>query len=124
MPSDIPFIEIFQGIPEQLSDVSLRRDRNTGTHIVVLTFSAMEAIERFNSYTKRFNNAIRLSDSEGDISIDPSSVQFVFGGPEGDDLQRVECKFEITQTDHWDRFMRFMHRYAEANGMEYGEKGG
>jgi photosystem II Psb28-2 protein len=123
MPSDLPIIEIFQGISEQLSDVSLRRNRDTGARIVVLTFSTMEAIERFNSYTKRFNQSIRLSDSEGDISITPSSVQFIFGGPEGDDLQRVECKIEIDQEDHWERFMRFMHRYAEANGMEYGERG-
>ncbi|MGF1676496.1 MAG: photosystem II reaction center protein Psb28, partial [Rivularia sp. (in: cyanobacteria)] len=29
------------------------------------------------------------------------------------------CQFEIEQDDHWDRFMRFMHRYADANGMAY-----
>jgi len=63
-----------------------------------------------------------LRDEEGIISIAPSSVQFLFGGAEGDELNRVECQFEIEQEDHWERFMRFMNRYAEANGMTYGEK--
>ncbi|MDX2212699.1 MAG: photosystem II reaction center protein Psb28 [Oculatellaceae cyanobacterium bins.114] len=117
-----PFIYFFEGIPEELSDVSLRRNRSTGTRSVLLMFRQLKSIERFNSYTKRFAQGLRLVDSEGEISIEPDSVQFVFGGPEGDELVRVECKFEIQQDDHWERFMRFMNRYAEANGMEYGER--
>ncbi|WAL58547.1 photosystem II reaction center protein Psb28 [Thermocoleostomius sinensis] len=120
----VPAIEFFEGIPEELSDVSLRRNRSTGVRTVLLTFKTLKSIERFRSYTTRFANALRLTDEEGRINIEPSSVQFFrFGGPEGDDLQRVECKFEIDREDHWERFMRFMHRYAEANGMVYGETG-
>jgi photosystem II Psb28-2 protein len=119
----VPAIEFFEGIPEELSDVSLRRNRSTGVRTVLLTFKTLKSIERFRSYTNRFANALRLTDEEGRINIEPSSVQFRFGGPEGDDLQRVECKFEIDREDHWQRFMRFMHRYAEANGMVYGETG-
>jgi photosystem II reaction center protein Psb28 len=33
----------------------------------------------------------------------------------------VECKLESDQENHWQRFMRFMNRYAEANAMIYGE---
>lgn len=62
-----------------------------------------------------------LTDEEGVISVEPSSIQFLFGGAEGDELQRVECTFEIEREDYWERFMRFMERYAEANGMAYGE---
>lgn len=117
-----PFIYFFEGIPEDLSDVSLRRDRSTGVRSVLLTFKQLRSIERFNSYTKRFAQGLRLVDSEGEISIEPDSVQFIFGGAEGDELVRVECKFEIQRDDHWERFVRFMNRYAEANGMEYGER--
>jgi photosystem II Psb28-2 protein len=116
-----PSIEFFEGIFEELSDVSLRRSRSTGIRTVLLTFKSLKSIERFRSYTNRFAKALLLTDAEGKISIEPSSIQFIFGGPEGDDLQRVECKFEIGQDEHWERFMRFMHRYAEANGMVYGE---
>jgi len=117
----IPLIEFFEGLPEDLSNISLRRNRMTGVRIVLLTFNRLKAIDRFNSYTKRFASALRLTDSEGAISIEPSSVQFIFGGDEGDELKRVECKLEIDREDHWERLMRFMQRYAEANEMEYGE---
>lgn len=117
----VPSIQFFEGISEELSDVSLRRNRLTGVRVVLMTFKTLKSIERFRSFTNRFTNALLLTDTEGRISVTPSSVQFVFGGPEGDDLQRVECKFEIDQDDHWERFIRFMNRYAEANDMVYGE---
>lgn len=121
MNSQIPQIEFFEGIAEELNDVSLRRNRSSGVRSVMMTFKQLKATERFNSFTKRFSNSMRLIDTEGVISVEPSSVKFIFSGPEGDELERVECKFEIDREDHWERFMRFMQRYAEANGMEYGE---
>lgn len=114
-------IEFFEGISEELSDVSLRQNRATGVRSVLMIFKTLRAIERFRSYTNRFAKALVLTDIEGKISIEPSSVKFIFGGPEGDDLQQVECRFEIDREDHWERFMRFMHRYAEGNDMAYGE---
>ena len=87
----------------------------------MMTFKQLKAIERFNSFTKRSSNSMRLIDNEGVINVEPNSVKFIFSGPEGDELERVECKFEIDREAHWERFMRFMQRYAEANGMEYGE---
>lgn len=121
MNPPIPSIQFFEGISEELSNVSLRRDRHSGARFVLMTFNQLRALENFNSFRKQFSNSMRLIDVEGIISVEPSSVQFVFGGPEGDDLKRVECKFEIDHPDHWERFMRFMNRYAEANGMVYGE---
>lgn len=64
---------------------------------------------------------MRLVDEEGTISVEPSSVQLVFGGSDGDDLKRVDCQFEIEREEHWERFMRFMHRYADANGMAFSQ---
>ncbi|HEY9709690.1 MAG TPA: photosystem II reaction center protein Psb28, partial [Oculatellaceae cyanobacterium] len=106
---------------EELSNVSLRRNRNSGVRTVLMTFDTIKALEKFNSFTKRFSNSMLLTDEEGSISVEPSSVQFLFGGPEGDQLNRMECQFEIDQEDHWERFMRFMNRYADANGMGYSE---
>lgn len=121
MVNSAPSIEFYEGIFEELSDVSLRRDRSTGVRTVLLTFRVLKSIERFRSYTNRFARALLLTDAEGKISIEPASIQFVFGGPEGDDLQRVECKLEVDRDEHWERLMRFLHCYAEANGMVYGE---
>ncbi|HBL59035.1 MAG TPA: photosystem II reaction center protein Psb28 [Cyanobacteria bacterium UBA8803] len=121
MTSPAPSIQFFEGISEELSNVSLRRNPNSGVRSVLMSFESLKALEKFNSFTKQFTNALRLTDEEGTINVEPSSVKFIFGGPEGDDLERVDCKFEIERQDHWDRFMRFMNRYAEANGMAYGE---
>ncbi|EHC12315.1 photosystem II reaction center protein Psb28 [Fischerella thermalis] len=120
MASTTPTIQFFSGIYEELGNVSLRRGRS-GKRIILMTFNKLQALEGFNSFTKQSLNTMLLSDEEGKISITPASVQFIFGGAEGDELQRVECKLEIEQDDHWERVMRFMHRYAQANGMAYGE---
>jgi photosystem II Psb28-2 protein len=121
MTAQTPSIQFFEGISEELSNVSLRRNRNSGIRSVLMTFNSLKALEKFNSFTKRSSNSMLLTDEEGAISVEPSSVQIRFGGAEGDELQRVECQFEIEQEDHWERFMRFMHRYAQVNDMAYSE---
>jgi photosystem II Psb28-2 protein len=121
MASAVPRIEFYDGITESLSDVSLRRDR-TGTYVIVFSFEELKALERFNSYTHQFNKTLRLTDEEGDINLTPSSLQIVYGGFDGDELERVDCRIHIDCDEHWERLMRFMHRYAEANGLEYGER--
>lgn len=117
-----PSIQFFDGISEDLDDVSLRRNRATGVRVVVMMFREVRAIAQFNSYRYRFSQRLRLIDAEGEISVEPSSVKFYFGGPEGDELDRMECRFELDREDHWERFSRFMERYAAANHMEYGER--
>ena len=115
-------IEFFKGIPEDLNNVSLRRGKESGRKIVLMTFETLRAIEKFNSFTGRSHGNLLLLDSEGEINIEISQLKFIYGGFEGDELQRVECSFEIDNEEHWQRFMRFMNRYAEANGMEYANK--
>ncbi|HBE16184.1 MAG TPA: photosystem II reaction center protein Psb28 [Cyanobacteria bacterium UBA11149] len=123
MITQIPSIQFFEGIYEELSNVSLRRSRHSGIRNVLMSFKSLKALEKFNSFTKKFSNSLMLIDEEGTISVEPSSVKFIFGGDDGDDLERVDCQFEIEREDHWERFMRFMNRYAEANGMAYGDSG-
>ena len=105
-----PTIEFFAGLSETLSNVSLRKNKQTGDRTVLLTFQNLKAIEKFQSFTNEFHGSIRLKDSEGEISAKPSSLKFIFGGDEGDDLKGVKCGFEIHEDDHWERFMRFMNR--------------
>ncbi|MGG6239113.1 photosystem II reaction center protein Psb28 [Nodosilinea sp. AN01ver1] len=120
-PAPSPTVEFYEGIAETIDNISLRRDQATGDRIVLLTFNQLRAIEQFQSFRSRFAKALKLVDEEGAIAIEPEGIKFIFGGPEGDDLQRVECKLVIDRDDHWDRLMRFMQRYAQANGMAYGE---
>ncbi|MFM7439153.1 MAG: photosystem II reaction center protein Psb28 [Snowella sp.] len=115
-------IEFFEGVPEELLNVSLRQKKDTAAKVVLLTFAPLKATEIIKSFTGRFHGTLRLIDLEGNISVEPSSFKLVFGGEEGDELKRVECSFEIDQEDHWERFMRFMNRYAEAHGFGYQDK--
>ncbi|MGD1856788.1 MAG: photosystem II reaction center protein Psb28 [Leptolyngbyaceae cyanobacterium] len=118
-----PCVQIFKDIPEEISSVSLRRDPSTGMHVAIMRFQALASIEHFLSFRKSSRNALHLIDAEGEILITPSGVKMFYGDLEGEDLKGVECKLEIDQDDHWERFMRFMHRYAEANGLGYTETG-
>ena len=122
MADETPTIQFYEGISEVLSNISLRRNRSTGQRSVRLMFEQLKSIERFNTFRNRFAGSLNLEDSEGKIAIEPSDIRFVFGGPEGDDLIRVECVLSVDREDHWERLMRFMQRYAAANGMEYGER--
>ena len=121
MATQIPCIQIFAGVPEELSGVSLRRGKTSGKRSAILIFEKLESLEHFRSYWKRSANVVHLIDEEGEILVEPTGVQMIYGGPEGEDLRRIECKLEIEQDNHWQRFMRFMNRYAEANAMVYGE---
>jgi photosystem II Psb28-2 protein len=121
MTAQIPTIQFYEGILEAIDNVSLRRNPDTGDRTVLLIFRQLRAIEQFQSFRSRFSKALKMVDEEGVITIEPSGMRFIFGGPEGDDLERVECTLTIDRDDHWQRFMRFMHRYADANGMAYGE---
>jgi len=88
--------------------------------VVVSKVAEMKGNEGFNALTRTYGD-LRLTDEEGGITVIPNSTKFIFGGDEGDEIQRVECGFEITD-EHWERFMRFMNRYAAANGMGYEDK--
>lgn len=122
MSSLVPSIEFFAGIAEELSGVSLRRNKRTGIRNVLLIFDSLNALNKFNSFTKGSAETLSLIDSEGKILVTPSSLKMIFGGDEGDELKRVECTFEIESDSHWERFSRFMERYAAANNMEFGTK--
>ncbi|CCQ51603.1 photosystem II reaction center protein Psb28 [Crocosphaera watsonii WH 8501] len=119
MSNVTPSIEFFVGISEELSNVSLRRSKQTGIRNVLMIFENLKSLERFRSYTNQTYGDLRLIDSEGEISVTPSSLKIIWGGDEGDELKEVRCGFDLEKDEHWDRFMRFMERYAEANGMAY-----
>ncbi len=122
MSKIIPAIEFFPGVSEDLSGVSLRRNKKTGIRNVLMTFESLNALERFNSFTKGSAQNLALIDSEGEILVRPNSLKIIFAGDEGNELKQVNCTFEIESDNHWDRFTRFMDRYAKANNMEFGKR--
>jgi photosystem II protein len=53
-----------------------------------------------------------LIDEEGELSTREVKARFVNGKPEA-----LEAVYLMKSTQEWDRFMRFMERYAEENDL-------
>ena len=64
--------------------------------------------------TRRAITAMTMEDEEGEISTANVSARFVEGKPVG-----LLVRHEMKSPGEWDRFMRFMERYAEANGLGF-----
>lgn len=114
MPVSVQFID---GINEELSGISLRRRRDSGTNLVVLSFQDLEALKKGRSFTNKIDT-LSLRDQEGEIKIIPSGIKFFFADDEHD-LAKAECSFELRTQAELERVMRFFHRYAEVHGFEF-----
>jgi photosystem II Psb28-2 protein len=122
MTTQQPTIEFFEGIPEDLKTVKFKHDRSTGAQKIIMAFAQLRSLERLQSFTKSSSNVVRLTDTEGVITISPSATRIAFGGPEGDDVKGLEVEFELDRPEHLDRFKRFMDRYAAENDMAYSDR--
>ncbi|KAL7489719.1 hypothetical protein ACHAW6_015404 [Cyclotella cf. meneghiniana] len=59
-----------------------------------------------------------LIDDEGEIKTTDVNAKFLNGKP-----QSIESVLVMQSPEEWDRFMRFMDRYAEANGLGFTKAG-
>ena len=55
-----------------------------------------------------------LVDSEGSLVTKDVNARFVNGKPKS-----IEAVYIMKSPDAWDRFMRFMERYGEENGLTF-----
>ncbi|MGB3512014.1 MAG: photosystem II reaction center protein Psb28 [Microcoleaceae cyanobacterium] len=109
-------VQFIEGLNEEITGVSLRKRRNSEVKIVVLMFDRLQATESFRSFTNKINK-LWLKDEEGDIEVAPSGIKFL--SADETDFSKVECSFEVESEEKFERVMRFLHRYAEANGFEF-----
>ncbi|CAL58063.1 Photosystem II Psb28, class 1 [Ostreococcus tauri] len=58
-----------------------------------------------------------LTDEEGEMSTVDVNAKFVNGKPTG-----IEARYVMKTEADWNRFMRFMERYAEDNGLGFSKK--
>ena len=112
-------VQFIEGLDEEIGGISLRKRQNDETKIVVLTFDRLRALEQFRSLTKKID-ALLLRDEEGEIRVIPSGIKFIF--EKEDELSKAFCTFEVDSQSAFERVMRFLHRYAEANGFEFRER--
>ncbi|KAI5082975.1 hypothetical protein GOP47_0002718 [Adiantum capillus-veneris] len=111
-----PVIQFIKGVNEQtIPDVSLTRSKDGTNGVATFSFeqpSVFDAAGELRDITGLF-----MQDEEGVLSTVDVSAKFVNGKP-----SRIEARYIMRTLKDWDRFMRFMERYAEANGLGFVKK--
>ncbi|KAF8070974.1 HXK1 [Scenedesmus sp. PABB004] len=106
-------IQFIRGVDEPtVPDVSLRRARTGTSGQATFVFenpSIFQASSELGDITGLF-----MVDEEGTLSTTDVKAKFVNGKP-----QAIEARYSMRSQFEWDRFIRFMDRYAEANGMGF-----
>lgn len=113
MASTLQFIK---GVDEpSVPDVKLTRSRDGSSGTATFVFlepSVLNTTEDLGEIT-----GLYMIDDEGTIQTVDVSAKFVNGKPE-----RIEAVHIMKSPQDWDRFMRFMERYAEDHDLGFNKK--
>ena len=105
-------IQFAKGINEEnIPDVRLTRSKDGSQGTARFFFENPTAL------ADDFNNEITgmyLNDEEGELVTREVKGNFVNGK-----AKTIEAVYIMKSPEEWDRFMRFMERYAEDNGLEF-----
>ena len=108
-----PSIQFIQGTDEQtIPDVRLTKSRDGTNGVAIFTFeqpSVFDSSAELGDIT-----GLYMIDDEGVLQSVDVSAKFVNGKP-----ARIEAKYVMRTPRDWDRFMRFMERYSQANGLQF-----
>jgi photosystem II protein len=108
------FIEFIVGFPEPVvPDVKLTRSRDGSTGVATFTFDNPSFLASASAELGE-TTGMYLKDSEGTLKTSEVTATFVNGKP-----RIVKGVLVMRGADEWDRFMRFMERYAESNGLGF-----
>ncbi|KAK7345723.1 hypothetical protein VNO77_16333 [Canavalia gladiata] len=111
-----PTIQFIQGTDEQtIPDVRLTKSRDGTNGMAIFTFdqpSVFDSSGEIGDITGFY-----MIDEEGVLQSVDVSAKFVNGKP-----SRIEAKYVMRSPREWDRFMRFMERYSNANGLQFIKK--
>lgn len=106
-------IQFVRGINEPcVPEVKLARSRNGSAGTAVFQFdnpSIFEASGEMGDVTGLF-----MIDDEGELSTTDVKAKFINGKP-----ALIEAKYQMRSQFEWDRFIRFMDRYAEEKGLGF-----
>ena len=110
-------ISFYDGLYEpDVPDVKLTRSKDGENGVATFNFDKPSFFncEREEDVPQGAITAMTMEDEEGEISTANVSARFVEGKPVG-----LLVRHEMKTPGEWDRFMRFMERYAEANGLGF-----
>jgi len=105
-------IQFSRGIEEEaVPQVRLTRSRDGSNGTAQFYFENPKALDEANMEAI---TGMYMIDEEGEIVTREVKAKFVNGQPEA-----IEALYAIKSTQDWDRFMRFMERYASAKGLGF-----
>nr|YP_010619171.1 photosystem II protein W [Pterosiphonia complanata]WAX03184.1 photosystem II protein W [Pterosiphonia complanata] len=107
-------IQFIQGIDENgIPNIKLTRSRDGSTGTATFRFNQPDIIQP-EMQEKGEIKGMFLKDEEGEIITTNVNAKFINGKPQG-----IECTYVIKSPLEWDRFMRFMERYANNNNLSF-----
>lgn len=107
-------IQFVRGLDEKvIPDVKLTRARDGSSGTATFRFINPNV---FDASTQQQGDVtgMFMIDDEGEISTTDVNARFANGKP-----QAIESTYVMKSPDEWDRFMRFMERYGEENGLGF-----
>jgi photosystem II 13kDa protein len=107
-------IQFSRGINEEVvPDVRLTRSKDGTNGTATFYFESPKALLEASP---EGITGMYLIDDEGEISTREVKAKFINGQPAA-----LEALYVIKSVEQWDRFMRFMERYAEENGLGFNQ---
>nr|YP_010330198.1 photosystem II protein W [Porphyridium aerugineum]UNJ17914.1 photosystem II protein W [Porphyridium aerugineum] len=107
-------IQFIPGINETvIPDVRLTRSRDGNTGTATFRFTNPNILDASTGKEGDITG-MYLKDEEGELITRDVNAKFVNGKP-----QAIEAVYIIKSPEDWDRFMRFMERYANDNGLTF-----
>jgi len=105
-------IQFSRGIVENaIPDVRLTRAPDGSTGTATFYFQNPLALD---SESNQDVTGMYLLDEEGELVTREVKARFINGEPVG-----LEATYLMRNEQDWDRFMRFMNRYAEEHGLGF-----
>lgn len=107
-------IQFVRGLAEKVvPDIKLTRARDGSSGTATFRFKNPNVFDA-STASRGEVTGMFLVDDEGEISTTEVNANFVNGKP-----QTLESVCIMKSPEEWDRFMRFMERYGEANGLGF-----
>ena len=105
-------IQFIRGVNEEVvPDVRLTRSKDGDTGRAIFYFEEPRALAED---VQQDIMGMYLIDEEGELVSRDVNGKFINGKPTA-----IEAIINMKTREEWDRFMRFMNRYAEANGLGF-----
>ena len=105
-------IQFSRGIDEEaVPEVRLTRSKSGDQGTATFLFENPKAL---SSTSTQDITGMYMIDEEGELLTREVKAKFINGQPAG-----LEALYLMRSVAEWDRFMRFMERYSEANGLGF-----